>query len=569
MRELMSRMRLVSLALLLLPVFPAAAHASFCYRPAQGSMITQPPDLYSENGVLRVTLNYYTRLDNWGHTLFCYQTPDGKEAPTLHLNPGDKLKLTLTNKEPGDPEALGSSLEQVSGDSVVCGDANMTDQSVNLHFHGMNVSPNCHSDDVVRTLVNPGESFDYTIKIPKNEPPGMYWYHQHVHGISSHALQGGASGAIEVEGIANIQPAVAGLPQRFLVIRDQPLTNIHNNQDEPFWDISLNYVPVIYPQTIPGVIKMKAGAQEFWRVVNSCADTTMDLQVLYDGQAQPLQIAAFDGVPTGSQDGRHQGTLVTQTDILVPPAGRVEFIVTGPTKNVKNALFWTDRINTGPAGDNDTARPLARIRLTDDPRQIPKAILPIPGPVPGDRFAGLDDSMVTAHRKIFFDEHIGATKNNPSGGTLFYVTVVGQPEQLYNPNNPPEVTTHVGAVEDWTIENHTAEIHMFHIHQIHFQVLSVNGVDIPKDQRQFYDMYQVPYDLNGADIPPYPNIKVRIDFRGNNIAGEFVFHCHILDHEDAGMMANIMLLPHTPPPKQAKANLTHQARRTGTGTTHA
>jgi FtsP/CotA-like multicopper oxidase with cupredoxin domain len=408
-----------------------------------------------------------------------------------------------------------------------------------MHFHGLNVSPKCHSDEVIRTLVNPGETFDYKLKIPKDEPPGMYWYHAHVHGIASHAVQGGASGAIEVEGIANLQPAVQGLPQRFLIFRDQPLAYPPSGVPEltppPFWDVSLNYIPISYPKYVPGIIKMQAGAQEFWRVVNASADTVADLQLLYDGKPQQLQIVALDGVPTGSQDGKHQGTIITQRDILIPPAGRAEFIITGPSTNVKQALLFTKHIDTGPAGDVDTPRPLAKIQLTNDLRKIPKAILPTGLPVQGQRFAGLTDSMVTAHRKLYFDEKI----HNPGGGALFFITVVGQYEQLYNPNNPPAIITDQGAVEDWTIQNYSTEVHEFHIHQIHFQLLEVNGVPVRPKQRQFYDTYQVPYWTGKGR---YPSIKVRMDFRGA-VAGEFVYHCHILDHEDGGMMANIRVRP--------------------------
>ncbi len=97
----------------------------------------------------------------------------------------------------------------------------MTAASVNMHFHGANASPKCHSDEVIHTLINSGESFTYTIKIPADEPPGLYWYHPHVHTLAETALLGGASGIIEVMGIANLQPAVAGLPERILVMRDQ------------------------------------------------------------------------------------------------------------------------------------------------------------------------------------------------------------------------------------------------------------------------------------------------------------------------------------------------------------
>jgi FtsP/CotA-like multicopper oxidase with cupredoxin domain len=117
--------------------------------------------------------------------------------------------------------------------------------------------------------------------------------------------------------------------------------------------------------------------------------------------------------------------------------------------------------------------------------------------------------------------------------------VEGQFAHLYDPNNPPDITTTRGAVEDWTIENRSNEVHEFHMHQIHFLLLEENGVPVPKEKRQFYDTIQVPY---WDGVGKYPSVKVRMDFRGPTI-GDFVYHCHILDHEDGGMMAIIRVLP--------------------------
>jgi hypothetical protein len=111
--------------------------------------------------------------------------------------------------------------------------------------------------------------------------------------------------------------------------------------------------------------------------------------------------------------------------------------------------------------------------------------------------------------------------------------------------NPPDIITNRGAVEDWTIANRTSEVHEFHMHQIHFLLLEVNGKPVAKKDRQFYDTYQVGYwdpSTNKKGYPIYPNIKVRMDFRGA-VTGDFVYHCHILDHEDLGMMAIIRVLP--------------------------
>jgi len=108
----------------------------------------------------------------------------------------------------------------------------------------------------------------------------------------------------------------------------------------------------------------------------------------------------------------------------------------------------------------------------------------------------------------------------------------------FNPSLPPAIVTNVGAVEDWTIENHSSEEHAFHMHQIHFLVLAINGVPLQTPVMQ--DTVLVPY-WNGSK--PFPSVKVRMDFRDPEIAGTFVYHCHVLDHEDGGMMAEIQVNP--------------------------
>src|ERR1043166_5510203 len=535
--------KLALFALCLAGVLPGAASAqggATCPRPAARSEVTRPPDLYSSGGILNVTFNYFTDVDSVGRPLFCFMTPDGLQSPTLHVNPGETINLTVNNMVPPVP---GGPSERMTNDGTICGDKDMTLTSVNVHFHGTNVSPKCHSDEVIRTMINSGQSFTYQIHIPANEPPGLYWYHPHIHGISAMALEGGATGVIEVEGIANIQPAVAGLPERYLVIRDQQIfaTSLHRTQSPvtiPTWDLSLNYVPVSFPNYTPAIIKMQSGTQEFWRVANTSANTIIHLKLVYDGEDQPMQIVAFDGVPTGSQDGKHQGTIVTQKDILLAPASRAEFIVSAPPATVKSATLLTLPIDAGPAGDVTTLRPLAHIELSDAPVKIRHAAAPN-GPPNLQRFAGLADAKVTAERKLYFSESLGHDEKAPTEPVKFFITVDGNFPKVYDPNNPPDIITNRGAVEEWTIENRSFEVHDFHMHQIHFLVQEVNGVKIPKDQQQFYDTFQVPYWTGEG---PYPYIKVKMDFRGA-VVGDFVYHCHILDHEDGGMMAIIRVLP--------------------------
>ena len=297
-------------------------------------------------------------------------------------------------------------------------------------------------------------------------------------------------------------------------------------------------MPVPYPSYTPATIQMKRDREEFWRVANASADTIIDLQLQFDGVAQPLLVVGLDGVPTGSQDGTRRGKIVKQTDIRIPPAGRAEFIVTGPSAKVRNATLLTLNINTGPVGDNDPQRPLATINPTDITTQ-PPVVMPIPSSAPNpQQFEGLHDAAVTRHRHLYFSEVI-SDPNNPASPTNFFITVDGATRTLFDPNNPPAITTTQGSVEDWTIENRTAENHEFHMHQIHFELLKRNGVPVPEPDQQFLDVVEVPF---WSGTGSYPSVKVRMDFRGMDI-GDFVYHCHILGHEDNGMMAIIRVLP--------------------------
>jgi FtsP/CotA-like multicopper oxidase with cupredoxin domain len=530
----------VPLACAVAPLSATARDKNPCVRPAAGSPVSPPPDLFSVNGVLSLSFDYYTSVDSADRTLFCFVTPDGLESPTLHLSPGDRLDLSVTNLNPAPPP--GSPTEAVSNSTNRCGDSTMTITSLNVHYHGTNTSPTCHSDEVIHTIVNSGETFKYSVQFPANEPPGLYWYHPHVHGIAEAAVQGGASGAIIVEGIENVQPAVAGLPERVLIIRDQTIPGGPTpGGTVPSWDVSLNYVPILYPNFTPAVIQMKPGQQEFWRVVNAAADTIIDLQLQYDSVAQPLQVVALDGVPTGSQDGTRQGKLVTQTDILLAPAARAEFIVTGPSAAVKAATFLTLDVNTGPGGDSDPTRPLAYIKTTASPPPLP--VIPAPSQPPTRQlFEGLAAAPVTANRTLYFSEVL-SDPTNPASPTNFFITVDGATPVLFDPNNPPAIVTRQGAVEDWTIQNRAQENHEFHMHQIHFLLLQQNGVPVPAEQRQFLDMIQIPF---WTGMGPYPSVTVRMDFRGMD-TGDFVYHCHILGHEDFGMMAIIRVLPSSSP----------------------
>jgi FtsP/CotA-like multicopper oxidase with cupredoxin domain len=268
---------------------------------------------------------------------------------------------------------------------------------------------------VVHTLINSGQSFRYDVHFPADEPPGLYWYHPHAHMLVEAALQGGASGAIVVDGIQDLQPTVARLPQRILVIRDQNVAgNPTPGGNIPSWDLTLNNVPIAYPAEIPAVIQMHAQERQLWRVVNASADTFIDLQLQYDGEPQNLQIVRLDGVSTGFQDGRRRGKIANATDILLPTAGRAE-LVTAPPSGVTSAGLVTLAINTGPGGDNDTQRTLATVQTIS--KRTPSVIgndSTVPAaaaPAWRQRFENLATATVSAQRRLYFSEVL----TDPSG----------------------------------------------------------------------------------------------------------------------------------------------------------
>src|SRR6202034_3582958 len=178
-------------------------------------------------------------------------------------------------------------------------------------------------------------------------------------GFSEGQVQGGATGAFIVEGLQNVDPALAGLTERTFVIRDQVLpTTEANDPNIPAWDLSINFIPVTYPNYTPAVIQTNPGQQELWRVANTAADTILDLQYVVNGTPQAVQVVAIDGYPIAS--GSSGQPSESETNILLPPGARAEFVVTTPNLSDK-AQLTTQYWNTGPDGDFDPTRTIANI----------------------------------------------------------------------------------------------------------------------------------------------------------------------------------------------------------------
>jgi FtsP/CotA-like multicopper oxidase with cupredoxin domain len=498
------------------------AQASCPTRPAFGSVVQDTLSLTSQKGVLAAEFTMGHSVDGFGYTHYCYNynaASTDVESPTLRVHQGDTLILRVKDRIQQDDAGMKMSLPP----GQTCGDGGpMTLQSTNVHFHGLNVSPHCHEDNVLTTLIQPGTpGFEFKIPIPADEPPGLYWYHPHVHGFTEFQVNGGAAGALVVEGMEKIHPQVTGLAERVFTIRQQYLVPWIPGP----YELSINFIVSAFPHPQPKIL-MKPGEKQFWRVANATVQDFMPLQFQVNGTAQPMELVALDGYPLAQTR--------METTILVPPAGRAEFIVQAPAAGA-NASFVTLTYSTGPTGNADLAQTIAAVELTSgaDPAPSVKSSGP-PLHLENLKFADVAKQIPTAQRKLFFSEEFGGT----NGPIQFYITVDGQPQRVFEANEKPAITTKVGAVEDWTIENRALETHAFHMHQIHFLVMEVDGKPVTNDYR---DTIEIPF-WEGPGHP-YHSVKVRMDFRDPTIAGTFVFHCHILLHEDLGMMHKILVEP--------------------------
>jgi len=547
-----------------------------CRRPNPGSAVAEPQDLRSADGVLKVDLALYNSTLADGSIHYCYLTPEGAPSPTLRVKPGDLLILRLRNKladftsKPASADHVHDPAAPIAGSictskkkSDPCASGAMTPVSTNLHFHGLTVPPVCHQDDVIKTSIQPDDApFEYRVQIPADESPGLYWYHPHIHGFSKVQVLGGASGALIVEGIERADRAVAGLAERVLIIRDQELRNpdappaksepvvpknlVDNDGDavntgtgfgKPSKDLSINFVPVPYPDYPPATLAMKPRARELWRVLNASAITYLNLALLSRRTAQPLGLVAVDGVPINF-NGSPAPPVEWLNHIGIPPGARAEFIVEAPPPGVPTLLV-TRTVDTGPGGENDPNRALASIIATADAPEPRARLSANPEPLPPAALPWVGNIAPTRVRKLYFSEKLD-DPSNPTSASAFYITVDGETPTPFDPaSSVPDIVVKQGDVEDWIIENRSMELHDFHIHQLHFQLLDWSG--IPVNEPFLRDTVNVPY--YSRRMLQYPSVRLRMDFRDPNIVGTFLYHCHVLEHEDGGMMGRIRVEP--------------------------
>ncbi len=465
---------------------------------ARDPRLPESPEVRGQNKVVSLTLHAVQVAH--GQHAFGF---NGKMiAPVIRVQPGDTLKIAYVND-----------LAATSNEPCATGPCmGMT----NLHFHGLAISPKAPQDDVLTMLAMPGQTLHYVVEIPKDHPPGLYWYHPHPHGESHRQVLDGMSGAIVVEGMERYVPEVGRLRERILVLRGSSIEHDPNaaalrrevtiadkgcGAEDRLADRIFTVNGVVRPE-----IEVAAGERQFWRMVNASADRYLDLAL--DGQH--FEIVAMDGMPLAVHNPERPTRLADH--VLLPPAGRLEAIVSSPAPGT-HAMLRTHCVNTGPAGDPNPGMVLADI-------------------VPGRKHSALaalrsSDAQPPLRRKVDLQaweksapDFVVTFREDKNG---FYIN-----GQKYAPDAKPMLRVKVGTYQHWRIVNQSDELHPMHIHQTHFLAYAVNGVRLG-----------TPEWLDTVNVSARGTVDLIMDFTNPLIKGMSLFHCHLLNHEDKGMMAKI------------------------------
>src|SRR5919107_1902431 len=165
-----------------------------------GMNFTKSQDVYSKNGFLNTTLVAEYKIGEVGNQRTVAMVYNGSiPGPTYHVYPGDKVEINLINN---------------------------LNESTNLHFHGMHVSPANNSDNIFLEIA-PGKTQNYTLNIPKNHDPGTNWYHSHLHRLSYGQVSAGLSGMFIVEGLEKLLPKpLQNITQHSFAMKDFPFDNL-------------------------------------------------------------------------------------------------------------------------------------------------------------------------------------------------------------------------------------------------------------------------------------------------------------------------------------------------------
>jgi FtsP/CotA-like multicopper oxidase with cupredoxin domain len=410
-------------------------------------------------------------------------------------------------------------LKMRPGDTIKIRLDNQLDQLTNLHLHGFHVSPSGNSDNIF-LHIQPGQIFDYEYHVPADHPAGLYWYHPHFHTLTTVQVFGGMAGAIIIDGGLDEIPGIAGARDRLLLLH---ATQIQSSgiPTEFFNRNQVSYLRTVNGQINP-TFTIRPGELQRLRIGNISDGTWFRLKL--DGH-QMIQIA---------KDGNPYDVPVPRDEILMAPAERIEVMVRGGAPG--SYALRTLPFDQGFAVNPDVV--LATMVSQGDPVtpvELPAKLIPL---------KDLRTVQVDRRREISFQV---LPRDDPQRSNFLINS------QLFDENRVDFVPL-LNATEEWVLKNPSNVFHPFHIHINPFQVISINGQ--PVDSHSYEDTVTVPW---------RGEVVMRTQFL--DYTGRFVFHCHILPHEDGGMMSVVEVVsPDDPlPPVTLDADVTKLQVVSGSG----
>jgi FtsP/CotA-like multicopper oxidase with cupredoxin domain len=460
--------------------------------------LQQESTIQSINGVLETILVAEQQQVSLAGRSASLMTYNGQNpGPMISVNPGDTVRIRLVNR---------------------------LSQPTNLHYHGLHISPEGKQDNPFLSVA-PGETFDYEFVIPADHPTGMFWYHPHRHGYVAEQVASGLAGLFIVREAPDTRADLQNAEEFFAVLQDFEVDDRGNLVPPmPMWamwgregtllTVNGQDSPVI-PITEQGLLRL--------RVLNASASRIYRLSL----DDHPLHLMALDGMTLPD--------IRPVTELLLSPGQRAEVWVKGDRPVGNYALktlpydrgittMMTDMMGGSGMQNGKMDQFMGRMQQTSDEpqtlamleygdRQNPPASLSTVPLAPYPSGDVLPDPDTT--REFIFDHGMDIQT-----GAAFLINGKG-----FDPNRI-DVSTSLNQVEDWVLVNKAGMDHPFHLHVHPFQVISRNGQ--PEPTAIWRDTVMV---------KAYETVTIRIWFKDN--PGKTVYHCHILDHEDKGMMGII------------------------------
>lgn len=590
-----------------------------CGSPIRSGSIAEPPTIavsslpLDDRGWPELILRVYKSGDR-----FCYRTAatgsERSDSPVLRVHPGERFAVRVVNEMDG--EAAGADVAASALPAckpmamaqmppmLAAGYMNhviesrpmppMLENDVNMHFHGFE-GPAIQENVFLSSLSTPAHACEFEIAVPRTQPPGTYFYHPHIHGISGDEVAGGLAGAWIVD---PVHPQLPATDDHTVILKYRIPATIDNaflpdesalyamaGQHEQTMKIAAPisfdpFNPPPWPSAIPvraggehvvtmcgnrpgngiavnGVdapaeLDVPSGTPQVLRVVNATSDSIVNLRMRDGaGHDSPLAVVARDGIPVSGNADSPLANFLPRTEVALVPAGRADLLLT--LKPDERVTLYGATGCTAPLDEFKLAHDILTVRggaaATHVTALVSTAIREADTPAAQLVHYARSHAALVRRRAITYTEYELPRRSGKGFRSAYFITQTSDPhfhEHQYSPAfasgavaPAPDIIVKRGSVEEWYLFNTTMESHSFHIHQMSFVAESDNG------SASTVDTVAVPFGklLANPDAPDYPLIKpsvtrVLLDFR-NVPRGTFLFHCHMLFHEDRGMMAVI------------------------------